>query len=193
MSETLLIVITALLFMLVLCFMALTGIIGFHFYKSWQKNEPTAEEKEKIAEAQLVHEEAVSKNQDPTISMATGYCHNHHTEKAVATCGICGDLLCEECVREYETLNFCPEHFDLYIRHDWDVVETVKTTPNEAHKSFYLYDFKKREWEKNQTATYIMTHYKIDVTSDEIESHISLYGIREEITDLKDKVKKGVQ
>ena len=63
----------------------------------------------------------------------------------------------------------------------------------EAHKSFYLYDFKKGQWDQQNIPTYIVTHYKIDVTSDEIESHISLFALKEDAKQLKEIMKNFIQ
>ncbi len=146
----------------------------------------------------LTHTETILEHQsaeslaDPTMGMAMGYCHNHSHEKAQAACAICNIFLCEECVSEYETLNFCPDHFNLFLQNDWEVVETVKTTPDKTQKSFYLYDFKNTQWNLENIPTFIMTEYKIDVNSDQIESHISLYAKKEEVKNLQNIIKKGL-
>jgi len=194
MNESLLIAITILLFLLVLFMMVMTVLFGVFIYKNWLHDKvapETGESRLESAKAE-VSKSLAQKHVDPTINMTSGYCAHHAHEKATATCAICNDLLCEECTAEYESLNFCPQHFELFLKHNWSVVETVKTTPDEAHKSFFLYEFKKNSWSHEKTPTYIMTDYKIDVTTDRIESHISLYAIAEDVEQLKGKLKKGL-
>lgn len=107
---------------------------------------------------------------DPTLLM----CLYHPEERAHAACAISNEPICERCVREHEGVLVSAEYFKMLIENDWVAIETVMTTPDSPEASAHLYAFKKELWEKNQTPTFITTHYKIDVNEDLIESHISL-------------------
>ena len=104
-----------------------------------------------------------------------GFCSFHSTVKAEATCAICEELICESCNRSYETLHFCPEHFKIFHQFEWQMLESIKTNPDDAHLSEYLFQFKKLLWSDEKSPLYIQVHYQINVQSDDIESEIQLY------------------
>ncbi|MBI2522232.1 MAG: hypothetical protein HYV97_17565 [Bdellovibrio sp.] len=105
-----------------------------------------------------------------------GYCSNHCDIPARGTCAICGELFCENCLKNYEVLHFCGEHYQLFLNHKWVEVETIKTSPNDPERGLALYSFKEKLWRESKIPSYIMTQYKIDIENDLIESHIKLYA-----------------
>jgi hypothetical protein len=111
-----------------------------------------------------------------------GMCHYHSNEAARAQCAICSDLLCQQCNREYEHLHFCPTHFELYTSHQWRPLTTVVTRPQTPQHGVALYEFKENLWDNKKIPSYVVTHYKIDVETDQIESYIQLYVREEEFT-----------
>jgi hypothetical protein len=115
-----------------------------------------------------------------------GYCASHAGTIAVSMCAICGDLVCDECHRGHDSLHFCTRHFETFLRYQWKVLDSVVTTPKNPEKGIFLYQFKQNEWSSKNIPSYIMTHYKIDVESDSIESHIHLFVREEDYENLKE-------
>lgn len=109
-------------------------------------------------------------------------CVNHPEQNAIATCAICEDAICENCHKDWEGLHLCPEHFGLYGKHTWIEIAEIRTTPSAPEKGHKLYHFKHKLWNDEKVPAYLVTHYKIDVDGDHIESWVKLYA-REEDAD----------
>lgn len=116
---------------------------------------------------------------DPTLQM----CVNHPEASAQALCAISQDPICDRCVREDDGIIFSLDHFRTYLENKWAEVESVRATADETQASAHLFAFKYHTWKKDQTPSFVTTHYRIDVESDEIESLIKLY-VKEEEKDL---------
>lgn len=114
-------------------------------------------------------------------------CPNHADEPGEVVCAICDRLYCRACIKPFKTLHFCKEHISLMMRHDWEEVLTVKTSTTDPEHGVRLYDRKKEVFERDELPTYIETHYKINVDQDYIETYLVLFGIKEQLTDLKQK------
>lgn len=153
--------------------LALSGVIiffGFHFFKNNQSKSD--------------NNQSSLKKLKTTIP-PTGYCQFHSQLKAEASCSICESLLCESCAKPYEKIHFCPEHFEVFKNHSWEVLETVKTTPDDTKGSEYLFKFKKSLWTEKNVPTYIQIHYQINVDDDTIISEIKLLCIKEDLEKYK--------
>jgi len=111
---------------------------------------------------------------DPTIEN----CYLHPEIQARGICALSSHPICERCLREDDGVIVAAEYFRLYLENKWVPLETILTTPETTEASAHLYEFKKELWEKNETPTFISTHYKINVADDFIESHVSL-NVRE--------------
>lgn len=120
---------------------------------------------------------------------AEGYCVNHTSEKAVALCAVCSKTLCEECASEAENLYFCSEHFQTYLESEWISLTNIKTTPDNPTEGVALYEFKDTLWNKEHVPTFIVTHYRINIESDFIESYVQLHVRKEDEEVLKEKIK----
>lgn len=75
------------------------------------------------------------------------------------------------------------------MRHEWDEVLTLKTSTSDPERGVRLYDVKKDLFNHKNIPTYIETHYKINVDQDYIETYLVLFGIRENVEELKEKFK----
>lgn len=133
----------------------------------------------KVDKAENGQVKTTSSPHSQTTTRSEGMCHFHPNEAARSQCAICCILLCETCNRDYEQLHFCPAHFELYTCHRWLPLSTVVTKPQSPQNGLALYQFKESLWEGRQIPSYVVTHYKIDVETDQIESYIQLY-VREE-------------
>jgi hypothetical protein len=117
------------------------------------------------------------------------FCPNHSDEPGEVTCSICDRMFCKACIKPFKTMHFCKEHLPLIMKHEWDEILTIKTSTTDPEQGVRLYDIKKSIFEKEQIPTYIETHYKINVDQDFIETYLVLFGIKENIDELKKKFK----
>ncbi len=164
----------AILFLLILISILLISILLLILYFIFKKKIGTKIEKETFDQKRH-HEGECEKKElsiNPSSSLTT--CHTHPNDPAVGICAICKKSLCEKCVREEDKIIFCPEHFQTYLSTDWVEVAFVTTTPDLPEKGLFIYQFQEKNWQESQTPTFIVTHYKINVESDHIESHIKL-------------------
>lgn len=118
----------------------------------------------------------IRKIKDPLVNEP---CHEHRDQLGQGVCAICNIVLCEECVKEHDGLNFCIEHFRTYLEHDWEGVETIMTTPDTPEVALPLYHFKNSIWQ-DEIPSIIRTHYRINIEQDIIESHVSLMVRRDD-------------
>jgi hypothetical protein len=105
-------------------------------------------------------------------------------------CAICDRLYCKSCIKPYRTMHFCKEHLPLVMRYEWDEVLTLKTSTTDPEQGVKLYEIKKELFERDEIPTFVETHYKINVDQDHIETYLVLFGIRENVPDLKSKLKE---
>lgn len=103
------------------------------------------------------------------------FCKLHPKTEASGTCAICLGSFCETCIKNHETLMFCPTHYKVFLEHKWQDIQTVKTTPNNPHDGVQLYEYKKELWTNEEIPAYVMTHYKLNYEGDYIESYIMLF------------------
>jgi len=113
------------------------------------------------------------------------FCTNHDTIEGVGNCSICSDTFCDKCLKNLDNLNFCPEHFRLYNENDWEEIYSVISNSDTPEKGVALYEFHTHKWKESKTPSYIMTHYKINLHEDIIESYVKLYVIKENCEELK--------
>jgi hypothetical protein len=134
-----------------------------------------------LAPAEKIPAQPLPKKKAAIPSLAS-HCHQHQDKNAIGICSICEASCCDECLREIEHLHFCPEHIRLYVEHSWVPISNVKTTPESPEDGIYIYEFKGRLWDKERIPTFIVTHYKINIDNDFIESYVQLF-VREEQED----------
>ncbi len=118
------------------------------------------------------------------------FCTNHPSDHAAGVCAICQNSYCEECIKEHEGHSFCEAHFRLYLSHQWNELDTIRTTPDIPESALPLYDFKKALWEEKEIPSLLSTHYKINIEDDFIESYVKLIVRKEEWSQLKDRYEK---
>lgn len=116
------------------------------------------------------------------------FCPNHSEEPGETMCAICDKIYCKACIKPFKSLHFCKEHLPLIMRHDWDEVLTLKTSTQDPEQGVHLYDIKKELFEKEDLPTYIETHYKINVDHDYIETYLVVFGMREKVNELKNRL-----
>ena len=144
------------------------------FKKSQKQGDSTEIE---LVNAEVLNAEVLEEN-----------CINHPNINAEALCAICMGAFCERCIIADEKLNFCTKHYKLFTDNKWEKLEEIRTTPEEAQASEYLYKFKNSYWKEKQVPMIIVTHYQINVDADQIESEISLLAPEVQISELKDQL-----
>lgn len=158
---------------------------ALYFFRKYQK----LSRPRQLDEGDLSPEDRklIRKIKDPLVNEP---CVNHADRLGQGVCAICSKVLCEECVKEYDGLNFCLEHFKTYLENEWEGVETVMTTPDSPEEALQLYHFKNYIW-REEIPSFIRTHYRINIEQDLIESHVSLMVRRDdyEVIDQKWKTR----
>jgi hypothetical protein len=137
-------------------------------WRMLKETSPAAEKPQTKPQAQA---QAPLIQTDPTVMT----CLHHPEEQARGVCAISGDPVCERCVREHDGVIVSFEYFSLFLQSDWIPLETVLTTPDSTEASAHLFLLKQNLWQRDKTPSYVTTHYKINVTEDHIESHVSLH------------------
>jgi len=115
------------------------------------------------------------------------FCPNHSEEPGETVCAICDKLFCRSCIKPFKSMHLCKEHLPFLMRYDWAEVLTLKTSTHDPEGGVRLYEQKKKIFEQYQIATYIETHYKINVDDDFIETFLVLFSTREEVENAREK------
>lgn len=118
------------------------------------------------------------------------FCENHPDSPSVGTCLICEDVFCEKCLIEHDSLYFCKEHFKIFANNKWKQITDVKTTPNTPDDGLFIYHFKRQIWREKETPSFVLTHYKINIEEDFIESFIQLNVIEKDAEKLTDEIER---
>jgi len=102
------------------------------------------------------------------------FCTNHPEEYSQGICAICERGYCGKCLREVDKIHFCPEHFNVFINNEWDLLAEVRTTAQTPETANYVYSFKKNIW-KEGIPSYVVTHYRLNVEGDFVESYVNFF------------------
>ena len=106
-------------------------------------------------------------------------CVHHKDAPSVGSCLICEEVFCVDCLVDHESMHFCKEHFRTYANHKWKLITDTRTTPDSPEDGLFIYHFKRDLWQDKNIPSFVMTHYKINIENDYIESFIQL-NVREE-------------
>ncbi len=107
------------------------------------------------------------------------YCIHHKEAPSVGSCLICEEVFCVDCLVEHESMHFCKEHFRTFANYKWKQITDERTTPDTPEDGLYIYNFKRQLWLNKNIPSFVMSHYKINIESDFIESFIQL-NVRED-------------
>lgn len=112
------------------------------------------------------------------------YCENHPDIPSAGGCLICEEVFCEKCLIEHDSLYFCKEHFKTFANNKWKQVTDTRTTPNTPEDGLYIYHFKRHIWKDQNIPSFVLTHYKINIEEDFIESFIQLNVVEDNAEEL---------
>lgn len=107
------------------------------------------------------------------------YCIHHKDAPSVGSCLICEEVFCVDCLVDHESMHFCKEHFRTFASFKWKQITDERTTPDTPEDGLYIYNFKRDLWLNKNIPSFVMTHYKINIENDYIESFIQL-NVRED-------------
>ena len=164
-------------FLLFLIFLLMGGMIFilFKLLTSKETSNSLPVPKEKVV---LVPAKENSQNTEAQISERFT-CIHHQDAPSVGSCLICEEVFCADCLVDHESMHFCKEHFRTYANYKWILITDTRTTPDTPEDGLYIYNFKREIWLKRNIPSFVMTHYKINIESDYIESFIQL-NVRED-------------
>lgn len=167
---------TLIIGLLIILILLLSIFIGLALYLIFK----LVIKKEKVADVEQIEQNKTEAKPRAKIAnqfkIREGFhCPNHKDNSPVGTCLICEEAFCEECLIEHESLYFCKEHFRTYADHEWEKITDILTTADTPEASMHVYDFKRDLWKFEKIPTFVLTHYKINVTDDLIESYVQLH------------------
>lgn len=183
MDQQVYLIIILLLATLIAVLALIVALLVFKIFKTGgatQQEEPLPERKTEAKTGQVL-------DSDPHLQV----CINHPERQAQGICAISQDPICEGCIREDDGLVISVDHFRTYLQSVWVSIESVKATPDDTLASAHIYQLKIDLWQTNKTPTFVSTHYKIDVDTDQIESHIQFFVREEEKEELKREIEKS--
>jgi hypothetical protein len=189
MEKTAILLIVITLFLLVI----IVGFLTVLIYKIMKQGSVAAQASQpEIPKPQFHPEilERIKQNYKNNPNKTALFCPNHPDEPGEVMCAIFDRLYCKSCIKPYRTMHFCKEHLPLVMRYEWDEVLTLKTSTTDPEQGVKLYEIKKELFERDEIPTFVETHYKINVDQDHIETYLVLFGIRENVPDLKSKLKE---
>ena len=118
------------------------------------------------------------------------YCVHHKDSPSVGSCLICEEVYCADCLVDHESMHFCKEHFRTYANYKWTQITDTRTTPDTPEDGLYIYSFKRDIWLNRNIPSFVMTHYKINIENDYIESFIQLNVREEDVSKLTFELEK---
>lgn len=188
--------IVTLLIILIVLLMVLIAIAIFLVYKFVLKNQQESKPSSSPTSVSTQNPEnfndnVPSRSQKPKFHITEkSHCPNHKENTPVGTCLICEEAFCEECLIEHESLYFCKEHFRTYADNKWEKITDILTTAETPEASMHVYDFKRDLWQFEKVPTFVLTHYKINVAEDIIESYVQLHVRENEVQELSKRLLK---
>jgi hypothetical protein len=168
--------ISIIVFLLLLIFVLMGTLIFILFRLATKKESSTPN----FSEAPIAQKILVEKPKKfPEIITEKYYCIHHSEAPSVGSCLICEEVFCVDCLVDHESMHFCKEHFRTYANFKWKQITDTMTTPDTPELGLYIYNFKRELWLKKSIPSFVMTHYKINIDNDYIESFIQL-NVRED-------------
>jgi hypothetical protein len=185
-------IILFLLFIILLLIAIIGAVLIKLLMNSKKDNPPTNAHVEKIHPVLIPTIEAPAKikklSEEAVVEKY--YCENHPDVPSVGSCLICEDVFCDQCLIEHDGLYFCKEHFKTFANNKWKQITDVKTTPNTPEDGLYIYHFKRHIWHDKKIPSFVLTHYKINIEEDYIESFIQLNVVEDKVEALLGDIEK---
>jgi hypothetical protein len=155
-----LLILVVLIFAIVIL-VAVVAFMAFFFLKF---------QKEQKAQATITLETKSTKKP----LMDVRHCSVHDDLAAVAACAVCDEYFCSDCLRQHENLYFCSTHLHLFLDSEWKEYESIQTSTDDPERGVRFYELKKKLWSEKNIPMVILTHYKIDVDTDTINTFLKV-------------------
>ena len=115
-------------------------------------------------------------------------CSTHNEKRATGGCQICEQTFCESCLKAFRKILLCEQHHQLAQKANWISIKTIELSSDRPEDGIRMQQIKETLWNEKSLPAYILTHYRINIEKDLIESHMNLY-VRQEDKDLfKEKI-----
>lgn len=167
----------------IIIFLLLTIVIGLVFFIFYNKKSQQQSE-QKILENKLG---PISKETIKELVKES----NTNEKKIVALCSVCEKDLEEENHFEIDNIHFCKEHYNFYIKNDWEEISNQRTTADTPEAGIYIYNFQKDLWKNEKIPSFIVCEYKIDVNTDQIETYVKLNVIKKLASQLEERLNQS--
>lgn len=174
-------VIIAVLVLILLVVIGLLFVLVFRLLK----NPPPPKDSAKEFQPEMEKRFTEVKKKNQAILKQNVYCSNHPEEVGETTCAICGNFFCHRCIKTYKAMHLCNEHLALIMKNDWEEIITIKSHTDDTEAGVKLVEVKQKWWDEEELATYIETHYKINIDGDYVETYLVLFGIKTQIDNIK--------
>ncbi len=112
-------------------------------------------------------------------------------KKIVGLCSICEKELTDETHFEIDNIHLCKEHYNTYIKNDWEEITNQRTTADTPEAGVYIYNFQKELWKNEKIPSFILCEYKIDIESDKIETYVKLNVLKNMADILRQRIEKN--
>ncbi len=182
------IIIIGILILIIFLLMGAMIFILFRLLTTPKDNVPVT--KELVVEKPILNPMFTNLKRSETPIVERFYCIHHTEAPSVASCLICEEVFCASCLVEHESMHFCKEHFRIFANCKWKQITDVRTTPDTPEEGLYIYNFKREIWLDKNIPTFVMTHYKINIENDFIESFIQLNVREEDVEKLTNEILK---
>lgn len=183
-------IILFLLFIILLLIALISMVLIKLLLNNKNENSPKPLEKERPVLVPVVGTPAKIQKLSEESVVEKYYCENHPDIPSVGSCLICEDVFCEQCLIEHDSLYFCKEHFKTFANNKWKQITDVRTTPNTPEDGLYIYHFKRHIWHDKKIPSFVLTHYKINIEEDYIESFIQLNVVEDKAEELQSEIEK---
>lgn len=166
----------------VIIFLLLTIIIGlfaFIFFNKLKKDRPNEQinSKPEVFDKETFKE--LVKQSQPS------------EKKIAGICGICEKEMAEEDHFEIDNIHFCKEHYNTYIKNEWQEISNQRTTADTPEAGIYIYNFQKSLWQNEKIPSFIVCEYKIDVNTDQIETYVKLTVLKNMASKLEERLNQS--
>jgi len=115
-------------------------------------------------------------------------CITHKDSRASGSCQICEQTFCGECLQGYRNLLLCSKHNALAQKASWTSIKSVRLSSDNPKEGLLLQKVKEILWKDLSLPAYIITHYRLNLELDLIESHMDLYVRREDQDFFKERL-----
>jgi hypothetical protein len=161
MTDKYFLLILAVLIFAIIILIALVALMVFFFFKF---------QKDQKAQISLSQETKIIKK--PLADVR--HCSVHDDLAAVAACAVCDEYFCSDCLRQHENLYFCSTHLHMFLDGAWKEYDSIQTSPEDPERGVRYYELKRKLWKEKNIPMVILTHYKIDIDTDTINTFLKV-------------------